>query len=82
MTECMFYIFCMRRQLIKLQSTDIFQNIYLNLLLMHAQVGTELRCVSPDMYEREPIKSYYASKLLRWSVLEILIPKAFGTPVL
>ncbi len=32
---------------------------------MRAQVGTELRCVSPDMYEREPIKSYYASKLLR-----------------
>jgi len=41
-------------QLLKLYNTDIFQNIYLNLLLMHAQVGTELRCVSPDMYESFP----------------------------
>jgi len=32
---------------------------------MHAQVSTKLRCVSLGMYEREPIKSYYAPKLLR-----------------
>lgn len=28
-----------------------FNNIYLNLLLMHAQVGTDSQCVSPDIYE-------------------------------
>lgn len=40
-----------RRQLLRLQDTDIFQNIYPNLLLMQAHVSTESRSVSNGMYE-------------------------------
>ena len=38
------------------------------------------RCIRNKQLLEETLKSYYAIKLLRWSVLEILIPKAFGTP--
>jgi len=34
-----------------LQNTDIFQNIYPNLLLIHAQVGTNSQSVLPGMYK-------------------------------
>lgn len=40
-----------------------------------------MRCIRNKQLLEETLKSYYAIKLLRWSVLEILIPKAFGTPV-
>ena len=46
-----FTLFANWGQLLKLRNTDIFQNIYLNLLLMHAQGNTESRCVSPSMNE-------------------------------